>query len=558
MAAFYQSIKDSGLLTPQQYKDVQQEQSKVRGCSFYMALLRTNVLEEEQVVNYACSFFGFERIDDVFKVQVDFQSTEKMLGSIDVAIRSKMFVYMSSKKKLTVIVNDPENETLKAKATSALNESVDFALVTNEEFRVILQYQLMPRAIKEQAENIESGTGLMSGAVVGGTSGERSNTQRLLDMLIQVALERRASDLHLQPLSDSEAQALLRVDGELYPYAKIKADILPNLRNRLKTMASCGGDDRNMPVEGQISTIHHGRKIDTRINILLSSLGYDFNIRFIDSDLRSLEELGLSQENLEHYTRLLHMTKGLVILCGPTGSGKTSLLYAGFKKLLAENKAIFTIEDPVEIVLPGVTQLEVKKEQGLSYAERFPSALRHDPDIIGIGETRTLEVARQTVQAANTGHLVFTTLHTNDAIGAISRLTNLGLEPYTIGDVLAAVVAQRLVRRVCPHCVEEYELSEDSPWREKYSLSDGRIVLKRGKGCEHCAGTGYLGRTAVNEFLLTTPSLRDAIQKNATRTELEAILCKDGFKSYIQDAREKALQGITTFNEVDKLSRDIL
>ena len=323
-------------------------------------------------------------------------------------------------------------------------------------------------------------------------------------------------------------------------------------------MSQVGGETEDKPVEGQISTMYKGERVDIRINILRSALGFDFNMRFIASDLKSLEELGLSETNYNHYMHLLHMTKGLVILCGPTGSGKTSLLYAGFKKLLAENKAIFTIEDPVEIVLPGTTQIQVKKERGMTYADRFPSALRHDPDVIGIGETRTLDVAEQTVQAANTGHLVFTTLHTNDAVGAISRLVNLGLPSYTIGDVLAAVVAQRLVRRVCTACAEEYSLPADSVWRDRYHLGDGEIKLKRGKGCAQCAGCGYRGRIAVNEFLLTTPKIRNAIQKNATRTELEDILKGDGYRTYIEDAVDKSLQGITTLDEVDKLWSDIL
>ncbi|MEG2857686.1 MAG: ATPase, T2SS/T4P/T4SS family, partial [Clostridia bacterium] len=237
---------------------------------------------------------------------------------------------------------------------------------------VLLQYQLTPRAIGEQANKIKVGT---TSATAADDVGENASyTQKLLDMLIEAALERRASDLHLQQLSDDVAQVMLRVDGKLYYFTKVKADVLGNLRNKLKTMSQTGGETPDMPVEGQISAMHRGNRIDIRINILRSSLGYDFNMRFIDANLKGIEELGLSPNNLEQYMRLLHMTKGLVILCGPTGSGKTSLLYAGFKKMLSENKAIFTIEDPVEITMPGITQLQVKKDQkGMSYGERFPS-----------------------------------------------------------------------------------------------------------------------------------------------------------------------------------------
>lgn len=555
MAMFYQTVKESGLLTESQYKQVQQVQSDVRGSTFFSALKRSKLLEDEELVSYACNFFRLLRIGNAFQAQVDFVATNKVMGDVFQAIKSRMFI-VNLGGKLVFVVNDPENESLRNKATAALGIEPGFALITDNEFDIILQYQLTPRAISEQAMQIKVTS---AGAVSEDDVGENASyTQKLLDMLIEAALNRRASDLHLVPMSEEVAQVMLRVDGKLYPYSQVKADILSNLRNRLKTMSKTGGDTQDMPVEGQISTIHKGRRVDIRINILHSALGYDFNMRFIDANLKGLEELGLSKVNYDHYMHLLHMTKGLVILCGPTGSGKTSLLYAGFKKLLAENKAIFTIEDPVEIVLPGVTQLAVQKEKGMSYAERFPSALRHDPDVIGIGETRTLDVAEQTVQAANTGHLVFTTLHTNDAVGAVSRLTNLGLDSYAIGDVLAAVVAQRLVRRICTECVEEYDLPEEHEWRERYNLGSGQIILKRGRGCAHCAGTGYRGRIAVNEFMLTTPALRGAIQKNATRTEMETILKNEGYRTYIQDAADKALAGVTTFNEVDELYRDIL
>ena len=554
MAAFYQYLRDGHFLNNEQYKKAQDAQAQVRNSTFYSAVRRAQVMDDEQLVDVACSFFHLKRIQNAFTTEVDFAATNKVMEDIFNAIRTKMFVIRLG-GKLTCVLNDPENETLRNKAVSALGEEPDFALITETEYQIILQYQLTPRAISEQSDKIKSNSPQMALTETGSMA---SYTQQLLDMLIDAALERRASDLHLLPLDDKRAQVMLRIDGVLYYYATIKADILNNLRNKLKTLSQVGGESMDKPIEGQISVMHRGQSIDIRINIVKSSLGYDFNLRFIDANLKSLEELGLSKSNYENYMHLLHMTKGLVILCGPTGSGKTSLLYAGFKKLLQENKAIFTIEDPVEIILPGVTQLQVRKEVGMTYAERFPSTLRHDPDIIGIGETRTLDVAEQTVQAANTGHLVFTTLHTNDAVGAISRLVNLGLAPYTIGDVLAAVVAQRLVRRVCDSCAEEYDLPMDSPWREKYNLGSNRITLKRGKGCACCAGTGYKGRIAVDEFLMTTPKFRSAIQKNATRSELEEILAEEGFKTYINDAVEKALAGITTFDEVDKLSLDIL
>ena len=552
MATFQQFLKENGYISADQYKKVQAEQASVRNSTFFSAVKRTQAMTDEELVEAACKYFDYGRIDDAFELNIDFTATGKFAGDIFKVIEMRAFMCKLD-GKLTCVMSDPENELIKNKVSTALGGRPPFAIITDAEFTIIHQYHLVPRAVNEQSGRIKvAELEQTSKFARKGTS----VTQDLLDMLINAALTHRASDLHLQPVDEGTAKVVLRVDGKLQPYAQIKSDTLPNLRNRLRTMAEVGGESLDRPVEGQIQVPYNGKLIDVRINIVKSKLGFDFNLRFIESSLKELEELGLTEENYNHYMHLLRMTKGLVILCGPTGSGKTSLLYAGFKKQLTERKAICTIEDPVEIVLPGVTQMEVKQELHMTYEKLFPSVLRHDPDIIGIGEIRTVEVAAQTVQAANTGHLVFSTIHTNDALGAIPRLIGLGIEPYMLGDVLSAVIAQRLVRRVCTQCSEEHRLEEDHPWRERYGLGNGEVKLRRGKGCAHCGGTGYYGRIAVNEFMIASPELKDAVQKNATRNEMEQILRESGYQTYLEDAIEKAKLGITTFNDVDELYYD--
>lgn len=557
MANFYNYVRDGGFLSSDKMKVALNDQSSHRGSTFFAALMRTNVMPEEQLLQVAAEHFNLKRISNPYSTEVDFVATEKVVGDVFTAIEQRMFV-VHIDGRLTFVVNDPENDVLHRKAVSALGEEPDYAVVSAEEFDVINQYQLTPRAISVQAQQVKSNAGANENGRSMENEQSASYTQKLLNMMIEAALDRRASDLHIQKLDDKRAQILFRVDGKIYHFTDVNPDVLPNLRNRLKTMSGVGGETPNKPVEGQISVPYNGITVDIRINIVQTVNGYDFCFRFISSHLKTLEELGLSEANYECYVNLLHMTKGLVILSGPVGSGKTSLLYAGFKKLLAEHRMVFTIEDPVEIVMPGVSQIDVKTEAGMSYAERFPSALRHDPDVIGIGETRTTEVGLQAIQAANTGHLVFMTLHTNDSVGAISRLVNLGIDPYTLVDVLAAVVAQRLVRRVCTECAEEYDLPENHEWRAKYDLGDGPIKLKRGCGCAACAGTGYRGRIAVNEIMVCSPKLRNIIQKGGTRTEMETVLENEGFKRYLEDAVEKAREGITTFEEVEELARDII
>jgi type IV pilus assembly protein PilB len=557
LASFLQFLKDGHYVNEGQIKTIQSEYMNVRNSTYYGAIKRANAMPEEQLLLLACNFFNVSLIENSFRVEVDFAATEKVLGDVFAAIESRMCV-VHYNGKMTFIVNDPENENLRSKASTALGEQPEFAIASEKEFNIILQYKLNPYAINKQSDTIKTAPTTM--VLQQDTRENASHVQRFLDMLIRAALERNASDLHLQQITPDTAQILLRIDGRIYYYASIRSDILPNLRNKLKTMSQVGGETVDKPVEGQISYDYCGQTIDIRINILSTENGFDFCLRFINSHITDLEELGLADTNYQKFLDLLHMTKGLVIICGPTGCGKTTLLYAGFKKLLSEEKLpiICTIEDPVEIKMPGITQISLDKEKKMSYADIFPSLLRADPDIIAIGETRTVTVAEQAIQSSNTGHLTFTTLHTNDAVGAISRLVNMGVDAYSVGDVLAAVVAQRLIRRVCPSCAEEYELPQDHIWRTRYNLGNGRVKLKRGCGCAACAGTGYKGRMAVNEFMITTPDLRSAIQKNATRTEIEDILESHGYQTYIKDAIQKALDGVTTFDEVDVLYRDIL
>lgn len=552
-----QALKESGLVTDDEHKKLLLKQAETRNQTFFTAVMLSNILDEETFINFAANFFGMARVKDAFTVQVDFPTTFKVVGDIFEVIKTRVFAVLQD-GKIYFVLNDPENEFIRKKIMSALGREPEYMLLSSKEYSVIDQYQITPKSIVTQSEKVKKkGNGEVSAI----SSTEQSEAQKLLDMLIAAAMDRRASDLHLLPRGDGSARVMLRVDGVLLKYGDIVSDSLTNLRNILKTMGEVGDESPDAPVETQISQIYKGANVDIRVNIVRSALGYDFNLRFITNSIKNLEEIGLSEENYRKFVDLLHMTKGLVILCGPTGSGKTSLLYAGFRRLLDEDKAIFTVEDPVEIVLPGTTQLEVNRsKKDMSYEKRFPSSLRHDPDVIGIGETRTIEVAEQVVQAANTGHLVFTTLHTNDAVGAVSRLTNIGLDSYTVGDVLAAVVAQRLIRRVCTECAQEYELPMDHEWRKKYDLGDGKVVLKKGRGCSHCSGTGYFSRIAVNEFLIATPEVRGAIQKGATRFELETILMSQpgGYRTYIADAVDKARCGISTFEEVDKLYADVV
>ena len=554
---FEKYIQEKGVLTETQFKSVLDNSTSKKNSTFFEALKNASYISEEKLISLACDCYGYERVKDPFKTGVEFDATSKILD-LEKAAETKQFAIINN-EHLTFIIANPQDDGIKNKIRNELGEEIPFALITSEQFDVFSQYQLKPRINQLRSFDINASIreGERMSAIKRGDM-VASAAQKLLDDLVYCALERHASDLHICPLNEDDAMVTLRVDGKVHDYTTIRTSSLENLRNLLKTQAKVGGEDPDIPVEGQIKFKYNGNPIDTRINIVKTRSGYDFALRFIESHLMQLEDLGMSDDNYKKYNNFLRSTKGIVLACGPTGSGKTSLLYAGLQKIRDEKRRIFTMEDPVEIIMPGITQNDIIKEKNISYTARMKTCLRHDPDVIIIGEIRDLEVANEAIQAANTGHLVFSTLHTNDAVGAISRLINMGVEPFALGDALAGVVAQRLVRRVCPNCKETYKLPSNHRWREQYNLGDGQITLARGTGCATCAGTGYHGRMAINEIIITDSEIRDAIQNKLTRAKLEKLLEKRKFVPFLQDGVQKALAGITTFDELDDFRYDVL
>lgn len=559
MANFRDYIKERNILTEEQFKKVTADSTRQRSSTFYGSLISLGYLSEEVVVHEACQFYGYAEIKNPFETKIDFDKTLKFM-SIERVVKDKMFVVtVDEEGEQVVVIPNPEIDSYKTAATTGMGRDPKFALITSAQYEVFAQYQIKPKQNQLQSAEIDKEAASTRDKQRANALRDIESTaaQKLLDSLIECAIERRASDLHIRAMGyGRNARVDLRVDGSIQHYTEIQGSALENLRNLLKTKCKVGGEQPDAPVEGQIVIKHNGKDIDTRVNIVRAVGGYDFVLRFITSDIRSLPDLGLSDSNLRLVRQMFNWTKGMVLVCGPTGSGKTTLLYAGLIEMLAKDKVIFTLEDPVEITVPGIVQNNVSKEKGMTYQKKFPSALRHDPDIILIGEIREGEVANNAIQASNTGHLVLSTIHTNDAISAVSRLVNIGVEPYALGEVLSGVIAQRLVRRICPDCKEEYDLPLDHPWRDKFDLGYGPLKLWRGRGCAKCAGTGYYDRICINEIITVNGEVRDAIQTHAPRSVIETALVKDNFKSYVADGIEKALKGITTLDEIETYEND--
>ena len=370
------------------------------------------------------------------------------------------------------------------------------------------------------------------------------NNNKLAWSLVEQAVDAGASDLHLEPMRDA-VRVRIRVDGLLRELVRLPLAAHSTLVTQLKVAANMDIAEKRVPQDGRIALELDGRSVDLRLSTLPTTLGEKIAIRLLaQQELLQLEELGFTQENLACYRRLFTQPNGLILLTGPTGSGKTSTLYATLAELDAATRNIITLEDPVEYSLPGINQVAVNRRSGMTFAKGLRAIVRQDPDVIMLGEIRDEETAGIAVQAALTGHLVLSTLHTNSAAGAVYRLLDMGIAPYLLAAALRGVVAQRLVRRLCPACRRQRTATA----AERSFL--GAATVWEQQGCEQCQAAGYRGRVAVQEVLPLTTSLQQLVLQRAPVEKLEQAARAEGLRSLAEDAAAKALDGLTTVQEL--------
>ena len=382
---------------------------------------------------------------------------------------------------------------------------------------------------------------------------EGSPVINMVNSVIQRAIRDGASDIHIEP-SRNMSRIRLRIDGVLYEFNTLKSELHPSLVSRLKVMANLDIAERRLPQDGRIQVHTRGRQVDLRFSSLPGLYGEKVVLRVLDKNdsLLDLNKLGMLDPNLDSYKRLLGKSFGLILATGPTGSGKTTSLYAALNYLNSIEKNIVTIEEPVEYQMDIINQNEVRENIGLTFDSILKHVLRQDPDIIMVGEIRDRKTAEIAVQAALTGHLVLSTLHTNHAIGAISRMIDMGVEPYLLSSALVGVIGQRLVRTVCPSCKSSYvaspEILERFGWTERSGMK-----LVQGRGCSECYDSGYKGRMGIHEVLEADAQLQDLITGNPTRDELEQYLKMADHKSLFDDGLERVVDGRTTIEEVSRV-----
>jgi type IV pilus assembly protein PilB len=459
---------------------------------------------------------------------------------------------------LTVALSEPSNVFLLDEITRLSNCEVQIVCATVKDIRATLQTYL-PAANVFVIDDIIDETDLEDFALIENIIEDISNLEevagqspvvKLVNYLLYNAVRENASDIHIEP-DDKKLRVRYRVDGRLYEKMSPPHQMHSAIVSRVKIMAELDIAQRRLPQDGGIHVLMESRPVDLRVSVMPGNFGEKVVIRIIDARkiLTNLESLGFNYDNLQLFKQKIQAANGIVLATGPTGSGKNTTLYAALNELNAEHVNICTVEDPIECNITAINQFQVNDLAGFGFSSALRSLLRQDPDTIMIGEIRDEDTANLAVQAALTGHLVLSTLHTNDAPGAITRLIDLGVAPYLVSASLIAALAQRLVRKICPNCKENYE----PPTGIKKTVEKwvGKIPkFYRGMGCKKCRNTGYLGRIAIHELFVPDENILDMITQGITLKALRAAAAKNGMVPLHVDGIEKVKAGITTIDEI--------
>jgi len=459
---------------------------------------------------------------------------------------------------LTVAVNEPTNVFLIDEIERISGCKAQVVCATTKDIKATLQTYL-PAANVFVIDDIIDEEGLEDFTLIENIAQDISNLEeiagqspvvKLVNYLLYNAVRENASDIHVEP-DDKKLRVRYRVDGKMYEKIRPPHQMHPAIVSRIKIMAELDIAQRRLPQDGGIHVMVEGRPIDLRVSVMPGSFGEKVVIRVIDPHkiLFNFESLGFTYENLQLFRKVIQAPNGIVLVTGPTGSGKNTTLYAALAELNSEEVNICTVEDPVECNMAGINQFQVNQKAGFDFSTALRSLLRQDPDIIMVGEIRDEATANIAVQAALTGHLVLSTLHTNDAPGAVTRLLDLGVAPYLVSASLIAVLAQRLVRKICPNCKNEYEPSASI---RKIVEGTGDEVVKfyRGLGCKKCRNTGYAGRIAIHELFVPNEEIAGMINERASLKVIKAAVLKNGMVPLQADGIEKVKAGIVSVEEV--------
>ncbi len=515
-------------------------------------------LTEEKILQAVAAHMGisYKKIDPL---ELDLEIVTKTIPK-SFALKNLLVPLSIVDETLHLIVHDPTNTEVIDDLKRALNTDIQIYVSPQHEIIKVLREFFGFRSTIKAAEsqlrqpeidlgNLEQYARIKSSADIPSTDEHIGNA---VNYLFNYALDQRASDIHIEPKRQNSL-IRLRIDGVLHPVHRLPKKIHSALVSRIKTLARLNIAEKRRPQDGRIKIDRDGEEAEVRVSTVPVAFGEKMVMRILEPDVlfQDLDPLGFTTSDLIKFHSLIKEPNGIILITGPTGSGKTTTLYSTLRHLTSSDKNITTIEDPIEMVYEGFNQIAIQRAIGLTYSNILRNILRQDPDIIMVGEIRDGETAEQAIQAALTGHLVLSTLHTNDSASAITRLLDLGIPPFLITSSLIGVVAQRLVRKICKHCCETYTVAHHALESIGIHEKEGKeVVLKRGRGCNQCRGTGYWGRSGIFEILPITESIRGLI---AQQTELDTIKSKareEGLVTLRENAVQKMLEGISTYKEI--------
>ena len=546
-------LVESGFLNATELAEVLSVQ-KETGKRLGEVIVESGLMSEFDILRAVSSQYNYPIID-LAGIDVDPKATALLTQKF--CEENVVFPIGFDNDNLVVAIDDPMNITIEDELQFQTGYQVSLMLATHssivDAIRVNYGKESATKAVEELGASFEQDSldndSELSEAV------NSAPVVKLVNSMIDYAIRSGSSDIHIEPLED-RVRVRIRIDGVMQEVMSNPISAKDAITTRIKILGGMNIAEKRIPQDGRITTVINGEPVDMRVSILPCVTGEKTVIRILAKNDANLNRsyLGISDRNNELINKMIKIPQGIILISGPTGSGKTTTLYTLLSEKNTDEVNIITIEDPVEIRIPGLNQVQVNVKAGMTFASGLRSVLRQDPDICLVGEIRDGETAEIAMRAAITGHLVFSTIHTNDAVSSINRLIDMGLEPYMVSSALVGVISQRLVRRICTNCRESFDPDE---YDREYLRLDAGQKLYRGKGCTECNEKGYKGRIAIHEIVTITRKMKALLEKRASEDEMRELAVEEGTQMLQDSARDLVLEGITTVDELNRVAYTI-
>ena len=546
-------LVESGFLNATELAEVLSIQ-KETGKRLGEVIVESGLMSEFDILRAVSSQYNYPIID-LSGIDVDPKATALLTQKF--CEENVVFPIGFDGDTLVVAIDDPMNITIEDELQFQTGYQISLMLATHTSIIDAIKVHYGRENANKAAE--ELGTSLANESLDDDNElSEAVNSApvvKLVNSMIEYAIRSGSSDIHIEPLED-RVRVRIRIDGVMQEVMSNPISAKDAITTRIKILGGMNIAEKRIPQDGRITTVINGEPVDMRVSILPCVTGEKTVIRILAKNDANLNRsyLGISDRNNELIDRMIKIPQGIILISGPTGSGKTTTLYTLLSEKNTDEVNIITIEDPVEIKIPGLNQVQVNAKAGMTFASGLRSVLRQDPDICLVGEIRDGETAEIAMRAAITGHLVFSTIHTNDAVSSINRLIDMGLEPYMVSSALVGVISQRLVRRICTNCRESYDPDE---YDRQFLRLDAGQKLYRGKGCTECNEKGYKGRIAIHEIVTITRKMKTLLEKRASEDEMRVLAVEEGTQMLQDSARDLVLEGITTVDELNRVAYTI-